>query len=122
VITIRPQDSQLVASSVTQGSTALSTKLQNVRLSGFTLRLVRADDAIAQESTVDGIVVDGVETGALTHLAIEAGTRQPLVMKQTGHVRVEYVADGRPVPSIEDERPNSPQLEAEARANRESML
>jgi len=43
-------------------------------------------------------------------------------MKQTGHVRVEYVADGRPVPSIEDERPNSPQLEAEARANRESML
>jgi len=122
VITIRPQDSQLVASSVTQGSTALSTKLQNVRLSGFTLRLVRADDAIAQESTVDGIVVDGVETGALTHLAIEAGTRQPLVMKQTGHVRVEYVADGRPVPSIEDERPHSPQLEAEARANRESML
>jgi len=71
---------------------------------------------------MDGIVVESVETGALTHLAIETGTRQPLVMKQTGNVRVEYVADGRPTPATEGDRPANPQLEAEALPTQESTL
>lgn len=114
VIKVGPRSSQLVASSAPPDATALAQKLQNVHLSGFTLRLV-GKAAIAHPSAVDGIVVDRVATGALTHLAIAASTRRPLVMTRTGDIRVEYVADGSSSPPTADNKPPSdPQLEAEA--------
>ncbi|MEM6840033.1 MAG: glycosyltransferase [Cyanobacteria bacterium P01_C01_bin.120] len=122
VIRIRPESSQLVASAAAQKPTAIADKLQNVRLSGFTLRLAVGNGAIARQPALDGILVDNVETGTLTHLAVEAGTRQPLVMHQTGNIRVEYFADNNPTPAAEDDQPGEPQLEAEGLSSRESTL
>jgi len=122
MIKVRPQVAQLIANPVSQEQSEPSEtadKLQNVRLSGFTLRLVEADETIARESPVDGILIEKLETGAITHLAIEAGTRQPLVMSQSGDIRLEYVADGTSAPFAN----NRPPLEAEARSeNRPTAL
>lgn len=91
VLLIRPLAHPLSQAALTnsQATKDSRNKVQNVQLSGFTLRHLPPQAAAA--STVDSIVLENVVQSSLKNLQLEKGLGYSLVLRKTKDVKVEYV-------------------------------
>lgn len=75
---------------VESADAASGKTLEQVHLKGFTLRPV--DPTTGKTNKIDGILFEQVIGGSLTHLKVDPGSRNPIVLKQTKDIALEYVA------------------------------